>query len=157
MEGLDRRNPPRRVTGMSEQALPDRPPGGGSLRIDAWLDLTLIGLMLVGSVFPSRYLHPDIPWVWPLLSIIGGATCILFAILERRRSTGANLGARITLAAAAGALVCQTLLYRDPASGGEPGDPRLAVMTAVLAVFCLGTLQKLAREDKAANRSSKPE
>lgn len=124
---------------------------------DASFDLALIGLMLVGSVFPSRYLHTDIHWGWPLLSIVGGAMCILFAIPERRRSTGANLGARTTLAVAAGACVCQTLLYWAPAGGGQTRDPRLAVMTAVLAVFCLGTFHKLAREGKAAVKSAMSE
>lgn len=145
---MKRTDPLGHDTPSTCERLIDRPITAGSMSSDVSLDLTLLGFILAGSVLPVRHLHPDIPWVWPLLSIVGGAMCIVFAILGRRRPRAANLGARTTLAVAACALLYQTVLYWDPSGGGQTRNPRLAVMTIVLAVFCLGTLQKLGRDKK---------
>ncbi|MBL9138832.1 MAG: hypothetical protein JNK85_23390 [Verrucomicrobiales bacterium] len=135
-------------TPSTRERLIDRPIPAESMSSDVSLDLALLGFILIGSVLPVRHLHSDIPWVWPLLNTVGGGMCILFAILGRRRSRGANLGARTTLAVAACALLYQTVLYWDPSDGGQTRNPRLAVMTIVLAVFSLGTLLKLSRDMK---------
>lgn len=121
-----------------------------ALRFDASLDLALLGFLLVGSVFVARTLRPDIPWIWPLLSGLGGVLCVLFAVIGRPGSRQARRSARLTLGATAGLLLTQTALYWNPPETVHPGAPRLLMLWIVLTIFCLGTMRNAVREGKEA-------
>lgn len=121
-----------------------------ALRFDASLDLALLGFLLAGSVFAARTLRPDIPWIWPLLSGLGGVLCVLFAVLGRRGSRQAGRSTRLTLGATASMLLTQTALYWNPPEAGHPGAPRLLMLWIVLTIFCLGTMRNAVREGKEA-------
>ncbi len=140
--------------GLNGQRLETQRIAEGPVCYEPSLDLALLGFLLAGSVVAVRTLRPDIPWIWPLLTGLGGAYCILVALQGRGGSRIAKLGTLIALGATASVLLTQTALYWNPPETTHPGAQRLAILTMVLTVFCLGTFRNLVRGSNPNARSA---
>jgi peptidoglycan/LPS O-acetylase OafA/YrhL len=121
---------------------------GGPMSVECAYDLVLCGILLMVFTYVATASQPSIPRVTRLLTLAGGALCVLWGICKRLPQ--GSTSAMVTLVAMACVLLAQAGLAWIQVAANESKDRTLLLLMMVLAAFCLRTLANLFRERKTA-------
>ena len=114
------------------------------------MDLALCGALTAGLTLLAKHFQPDLPHLTLFTGLVGGALCVLWAVLGRR-AMRCRLSSMVALTAMACVFVRQAVQSWGIAFEGESHGRIVAALMTVLVVFCVGMWIKLAHAGKGTH------
>ena len=110
------------------------------------MDLALCGALTAGLTLLAKHFQPDLPHLTLFTGLVGGALCVLWAVLSRR-AMRCRLSSMVTLTAMACVFVRQAVQSWGTSAEGGWNGRQVASLMMVQVVFCVGMLANLVRKE----------